>query len=246
MPMCSNVGCARAEQTLSIATRAVQPTDPATSASYAVGASAAAAVAIVGVAYILALAAGFMQVGFDAPIRDPVLAIMEGLTVLSAIAILVAVAVLYLHARAERRIFGLLALVFAVLFAGITSTVHFVELTAARQMGGAELAWPSAAYAAELLAWDWFLGLAMVCASLVFPDAHAERLLRRALMLSGLLALVGTVGPLVGDMRLQRIGIVGYAVVLPFAFFLLAGFFRHQQYAETNSAIARRRREDHT
>ena len=45
---------------------------------------------------------------------------------------------------------------------------------------------------------------------------------------ASILAFVGTAGPLVGDMRLQRIGILGYAVVMPVAFFLLARFFRGQ------------------
>jgi hypothetical protein len=79
-----------------------------------------------------------------------------------------------------------------------------------------------------LLAWDWFLGLALVFAALVFSESAAERLVGCGLLISGVLALAGTVGPLVGDMRLQRIGILGYAVVLPVAFFILAKFFRTQ------------------
>jgi hypothetical protein len=79
-----------------------------------------------------------------------------------------------------------------------------------------------------LLAWDWFLGIALVFAALVFSEPGAERLVGRGLLISGVLALAGTVGPVVGDMRLQRIGILGYAVVLPVAFFILARFFRAQ------------------
>jgi hypothetical protein len=205
-------------------------------ATYRLGTWAAGAVAGIGLAYIAALIAGFMQVGFDRPIGDPVLAVMECLTLLSALAVVIATAAIHHHAAAERKIFGVLALVFTVVFAGITSTVHFVELTASRQLGVGEIAWPSAAYAAELLAWDWFLGLALIFAAPVFVGGGAERLLRRAFLLSGVLALAGTVGPLVGDMRLQRIGILGYAVVLPFAFFLLARFFRDQQVAAAKAA----------
>ena len=195
------------------------------------GSRAAACVAGIGVAYAAALAAGFAQVGFDAPIGDPVLAIMEVLTLLSALALMISMAAVYQHASAERRLFGLLALGFTILFTGVTSAVHFVALTASRQRGVAEMVWPSTAYAAELLAWDWFLGLALIFAAMVFPGDGEERRLRRALAASGLLALVGTVGPLLGDMRLQRIGIVGYAVVLPFAFFLLARFLARRHSA---------------
>jgi hypothetical protein len=45
---------------------------------------------------------------------------------------------------------------------------------------------------------------------------------RRAFRVTGALCLAGTIGPVLGDMRLQRLGIVGYAVVLPLSFFWLA------------------------
>jgi hypothetical protein len=197
-------------------------------AAYRLGTWAAGGVAAIGLAYVAVLVAGFMQVGFDAPIGDPVLAVMEALTLFSALALVIAMAAVHHHAAPERKIFGVLALAFTAIFAGITSTVHFVELTASRQLGSAEISWPSASYAAELLAWDWFLGLALIFAAPVFAGKGAKRLLRRTLLLSGVLALAGTVGPLVGDMRLQRIGILGYALVLPVASFLLARYLRAQ------------------
>ncbi|MCW5982044.1 MAG: hypothetical protein KIT09_28420 [Bryobacteraceae bacterium] len=194
--------------------------------AYKLGSWAAGAAVAIGLAYIATLIAGFAQVGFAAPIGDPVLALMEILTLLSAPAIVVAIAVVHHHAASERKIFGALALAFTVIFAGITSAVHFVQLTASRQLGAAGFAWPSEVYAAELLAWDGFLGLGLIFAAAVFPGGGAERRLRRALGLSGVLALAGIAGPAVGDMRLQRIGILGYAGLLPVAFFLLARFFR--------------------
>jgi hypothetical protein len=47
---------------------------------------------IIGVLYIGALAAGILGVGFDEPIVDPVLAIMEVLTLLSTPAMVIAIA----------------------------------------------------------------------------------------------------------------------------------------------------------
>ena len=189
------------------------------------GALAALAVFVIGLAYLAALIAGFLQVGFDAPIGDPVLAVMEGLTLLSAAALLMAMAAIHHHAAPGRKIFAVVALAFTAIFAGITSTVHFVGLTASRQLGVAEIAWPSPSYAAELLAWDWFLGLALLFAAPVFTGGGRERTLRLALWLSGGLCIAGIAGPLLGDMRLQRVGIVGYAVVLPVTFLLLARHF---------------------
>jgi hypothetical protein len=154
-----------------------------------------------------------------------VLAVMEALTLLSAAAMVAAMASVHAYASDDRKVFGTLALAFTVAFAGVTSTVHFVELTAMRQLGGGGIVWPSTAYAAELLAWDWFLGLNLMAAAPVFSDVARERGVRRGFWLSGAFAWVGTVGPVTGEMRLQRIGIVGYAVVLPVVFFLLARLF---------------------
>lgn len=56
---------------------------------------------------------------------------------------------------------------------------------------------------------------------------------RTGLMLVGLLCLAGTSGPVLGDMRLEFIAVAGYALVLPFVFFLLAiRFLRHSQSAK--------------
>ena len=191
------------------------------------GSAAAALVAAIGATYVVVLAVGISRYGLSRPIADPVLAVMEALTLLAAPALVVAMAAVREWAPPERRLTATAALAFAVIFAGITSVVHFVELTAVRQLGGGGMAWPSAPYAAELLAWDWFLGLALLFAAPAFQaDRGRERRVRRAFVASGALALAGTAGPLLGDMRLQRLGIAGYAVVLPVAFFWLARLLR--------------------
>jgi hypothetical protein len=184
------------------------------------------------VAYVIALTFGFVRFGLDQPIVDPILAVMEVLTLLSAPPMVVAIAAIHSHSSGDRKFFGMLALAFVILFAGTTSAVHFVELTASRQLATAGIVWPSASYAVELLAWDWFLGLALLMAGLAFPASGRERRLRQWLWLSGALALLGTAGPVVGDMRLQRIGILGYAGVLPVAFFILARFLRDRGRVE--------------
>ena len=190
--------------------------------TYRLGTWAAGAVVAIGIAYVVTLTFGFARVGFDEPIGDPVLAVMEVLTLLSAPPMVVAMAAVHDCAATDRKIFGTVALAFTVLFAGTTSAVHFVELTASRQLGASGIAWPSNVYAAELLAWDWFLGLALLFAAPVFSGTTPERGVRRGLWICGVLTLAGTVGPVVGDMRLQRIGILGYAGVLPVVFFMLA------------------------
>ena len=196
--------------------------------SYKLGFWAASTVVVIGLAYIAVLIVGFANVGFDKPIQDPILAIMEVLTLFSASAILITIAAVYHHAPPDRKIFGLIALIFTTIFTGITSIVHFLELTASRQLGVAEIAWPSNNYAAELLAWDWFLGLALIFSALVFSSTRTDKIIRHTLLISGILTFIGIVGPITGDMQLQRIGIIGYAIALPIAFFFLARIFRLQ------------------
>lgn len=110
--------------------------------AYRWGSWAAGGVSAIGVAYVVALGFGVARSGLDQPIVDPVLAVMEVLTLLSAPLMVVAMAAVHSHASADRKFFGVVALCFTVLFAGATSAVHFMELTASRQMGTAGIAWP--------------------------------------------------------------------------------------------------------
>jgi hypothetical protein len=66
-----------------------------------------------------------------------------------------------------------------------------------------------------LLTWNPVLGLSLLFAAPVFDDAGSERGVWRGLFLTGGLCVAGTIGSSVGNMRLQLVGIVGYAVVLP-------------------------------
>uniref|UniRef100_A0A832MK56 DUF4386 domain-containing protein n=1 Tax=Eiseniibacteriota bacterium TaxID=2212470 RepID=A0A832MK56_UNCEI len=186
----------------------------------------------IGVGYVVALAAGFARHGFREPIADPVLAVMEVLTLLSAVPLVTLMASVQDPSSPERSAFGHCALAFATLCAGVTGTIHFVELTAARQLGGGGIAWPSRVYAAELMAWDVFLGLALLFAAPLFFRDGLERQVRGALLLCGVLCIVGAVGPAVGNMRLQLVGVFGYAVVLPVVCVLLARVFSRRILAQ--------------
>lgn len=184
------------------------------------------AVFVVGVAYVVALAVGFATRGLSAPIIDPLLAVMEVLTPLAALCLLVMMGAIYGRAPSERKVIGSIALAFMILTTGTTNAVHFVELTALRQLGSAGLVWPSIAYALELLAWDVFLGFSLVFAAFTFAGTGRERRVRSGLLACGLLCLVGVIGPAVGNMRIQLIGVFGYAGVLPLVCLLLANLFR--------------------
>jgi hypothetical protein len=187
---------------------------------------AAVGLAMIGVAYAIVVAVGVARAGFSEPITDPVLAVMEIITLAAAPLVVILMAAVHQHADEERKLLSLIALCFAVLMAGMTSAVHFVALTAGRQTGFRVLEWPSTLYAVELLAWDVFLGLSLMFAGPVFRGAGLHAMTRRALMAAGALCLAGTVGPVLGRMPLQRVGILGYGVALPIASSMLALVFR--------------------
>lgn len=193
------------------------------------GRLSATAIAAIGALYLVALAFGIGEHGFNEPIADPILAIMEGLTIASACAIVALVVAVHAHAPPYRAVHTMASLAFAVMFAGTTSVVHVVQLTALRQLGQDVIAWPSALYAAELAAWDLFLGLALLFAAPVFAGTGLEARIRRGLALCGVLCLAGLVGPAVGNMRLQLVGVAGYALVLPVVSVFLMAFFRHEE-----------------
>jgi hypothetical protein len=190
------------------------------------GVWSASVLCVIGVAYFVTLAVGFASAGFSKPIVDPVLAVMEILTLVSAPFLVVLMAAVHAYAAPQHKVHTLVAFAFMVLMAGLTSSVHFVELTAVRQSATASLTWPSTAYALELLAWDLFLGLSLLFAAPVFTAGKLESAVRVGLYIAGTLCLVGVLGPTSGDMRLQFIAVTGYAGVLPAVFLLLAMLFR--------------------
>lgn len=103
------------------------------------GVWSASALCVIGVAYVVTLAVGFASAGFAKPLVDPVLAAMEILTLLSAPILVVLMAAVHAYAAPQYTVHSLVAFAFMVLMAGLTSSVHFVELTAVRQSATASL-----------------------------------------------------------------------------------------------------------
>jgi hypothetical protein len=192
----------------------------------ALGMWSAIALFVVGVIYAIAVAFGMYTVGLTGPIVDPILAIMEILTLVAASLLVILMSTIHCKSLAEYRVFSSIALAFAVLVAGLTGAVHFIGLTALRQIGTEGIVWPSAIYAVELLAWDVFLGLSLLFAAPVFRGAGLNRNIRTGLIVTGVLCLTGTLGPATGDMRLQFIAVLGYGVFLPVVCLMIARYFR--------------------
>jgi hypothetical protein len=190
------------------------------------GTRSSLAVVVVGVAYAAVLGAGMARHGLSEPIVDPILAVMELLTIVSALPVLGLFVALHASTTAERRLWATLATGFAAMFACATMGVHVVELTAGRALGRPGLVWPSVPYAVELFAWDFLLGLALVAGAAAVGPTPAARRLTVWMRATGAACLAGLIGPVVGEMRLQLIGVFGYAIMLPIVAWMAMGWFR--------------------
>lgn len=181
---------------------------------------------VVGILYVITVAIGMYSVGLTKPIVDPILGAMEVLTLITAPLLVILMSAIHRTASEDQKIYSLIALAFAVLVAGLTGAVHFVGLTVLRQTGMEGIVWPSIIYGVELLAWDIFLGLSLLFAAPVFQGSGLKRNIRTALIITGALCLVGSLGPITGDMRLQFVSVLGYGILLPVVWLMIARYFK--------------------
>ncbi len=197
-----------------------------------VGSAAALALFFVSVAYVIVTTAGFISLKSPQdPIRDPYFFLMEMLIVITAPLYVVVMAAVHASATREVKVYSLTALIFMIVCVGITSSVHFVLLVVGRQVAFTSISWmplflsfqwPSVAYVLDILAWDWFYGLSMLFAALVFKGDRLETAVRIALAASGVLSIAGLIFLPLGNIQLRLIGIFGYAGLSPVVFLLLA------------------------
>ena len=212
---------------------------------YGVGKWSAASAATIGVVFVVVGLLGviFRPPGPD-PLRqvDPYLAVLELLIILFAVALIVMMAAVYACAAPECKALALSSLSFIISFSVLTCSVHFASLTVGRNIDPAaspllahELSfakWPTMALSLDLLAWDFFLGLGLVSAASTFKGKGATGRVRVSLIVAGSLCLAGFLGPVLGRLEIQILGIVGYAFALPVSCFLLAKLFSQGRDSE--------------
>ena len=202
-----------------------------------VGRAADWAVFVLGVIYAIITTLGFLSLQSPQdPIGEPYVTLMELLIVLMAPLYIISMVAVHAYAPPAQKLYSLLALIFMILLAGLTSTIHFIVLTVGPPLAATGLSWaplffswtwPSVAYAVDILAWDWFFALAMLFAAAVFRTGWLEKTVRMLMILSGVLSLAGLFGVFLADMQVRNIGIIGYAVVAPVAFLLIGSVFGH-------------------
>jgi hypothetical protein len=204
-----------------------------------VGITAALTLSAVALVYVMTMTLGFVAAGsLDAPLVDPVFAIMELLILVQAPLIVVLFTALQRYAAPAHRGLSLAAFGLVVVMAGITLSVHFVLLTVGRQVPPSLLPgfdryfsfqWPSVAYALDILAWDYCLGLALLLGAFVFTGAGLERAVRAGMIIAGFLCLAGLLGVVTANMQIRNVGILGYGGVFPVVILLMARVFGRER-----------------
>jgi hypothetical protein len=187
------------------------------------GIFAAAATVILLVAYAVTLAMGLASLDSPKePIGDPMFTILEVLIITMMPAMVALMVAVHAWAPMHAKTLSLTSLVFMGMLAGLTCSVHFVILTLSRQPEFTaqpwlplvlSFNWPSVVYALDILGWDVFFPLSMLFAAPVFWGTRLAAWIRVLMTASGVLALAGLSGVVVGDMQLRNIGIVGYVGV---------------------------------
>jgi hypothetical protein len=199
------------------------------------GVFSAAATVILLIAYAVTLTVGLLSLESpQQPIGDPMFSILEVLIILMMPVMVALMVAVHAWAPMHSKTLSLTSLVFMGLLAGVTCSLHFVILTLSRQpefTGQSwvplffSFTWPSVAYALDILGWDVFFALSMLFAAPVFWGTRLAAWIRVLMVASGVLALAGLSGVVVGDMQLRNIGIVGYVGVFLLVAALLAVLF---------------------
>ena len=198
------------------------------------------AVFMLGLTYAVTTLLGFLSLKSpQEPIGNPYFTIMEILTILIAPLMAISMVAVHYYASPADKIYSLAALFFMFLMAGITSSVHFLILTASHQSQVDQISnfsfffsfkWFSIVYTLDILAWDWFFSLSILFASPVFKTGRMERLARTLMIISGSLSLAGLIGVLLDNMQIRNIGIIGYALIAPCAFLLIGKILGQRKY----------------
>lgn len=166
---------------------------------------------------------------------EPYLVILETLLFLVNPALVALFAAIHAFAPADKKTCSLTAFGFVLLLVAITGVVHFVQLVVVRRTASETVAevfrfYPSdgrltVMFAADMLAWDFFFGFALLFAAPVFKGDRLQNAIRAGLFICGSLCLAGVAFPASGDARFQFLAILGYVFGFPFVCLLLAKLF---------------------
>lgn len=192
---------------------------------------------VLAAAYLGAIAAMFITGSI--PPAEPYICIVSVVSLASAPLFVFLWAILHDTVPSETRIFARTSLALIVIFATLTSINRYVALTVVRQsmdMGITNglnwfmpYGWPSIMAAIEVLAWGFFLGLALLFLAPVFRTGRLELAIFWTLIVSGVFALIGLLGQIMNSVALNLLGIIAWGPGLVVLFSLLASWFKNMK-----------------
>lgn len=162
-----------------------------------------------------------MTTGWILTENRKIITIMELLTIWAAIAIVQFMVELYRGCSENKKSKGMIALILTSCMAAVTIANHFIYVTVLNKIYAADAmpswllldGWPSLTKGLECVSWGFFLGMAMLFASITLEDLESKAI-TWTMRLSGILVLAGLIGPITGNMNLYILSTVGYTVGL--------------------------------
>jgi hypothetical protein len=190
--------------------------------------------AVLAIAYFLAIIAVILFDSF--PPHDPYQSIISVISLISVPILVFLWVVISECSNPEKRIFTHGSLALMIIFGGLTSINRYVSLTIipqAVQLGkttGLEwfqpYGWPSIMAAIEVLAWGFYLGLALLCLAPAFSSGMIEKTIFWTLILSGIFCLVATFGQVLNIALLNILGVLAWGPGLIILLSMLAKWFK--------------------
>jgi len=184
--------------------------------------------------YLAAVASMFIS--GTIPPAEPYISIVSIVSLASVPLFIFLWVILHNVSSPEKKIFAQTSLALIVIFGTLTSINRYVAMTVVRQsiaMGITDglnwfmpYGWPSIMAAMEVLAWGFFLGLAFLFLTPVFRTGRLELAIFWTLIVSGVLALLATLGQVLNSVALNLLEILAWGPGLIALFVLLAFWFK--------------------
>lgn len=188
--------------------------------------------AALSVVYALVLIGGLSTLPTpDHQVQDPWFTAMELLILAIAPAMVCFAVAVHERVGVEGRAAATLAVAFMSMCAAVTCCVHFAVLTLSRHPAIAlegwvphafGFSWPSAAYALDILAWDYFFPLAAFFLALALRQRRIHRTAQLLCVVGAVLSFAGVAGVPLEDMAIRNVGILGYVLLFPMAAAMIA------------------------
>ena len=190
------------------------------------------------------------QLGFWSAITSTLLVLVAGITATASIqpfatiigflltsSFLVLMACVHSYAPEDRKVFSLVGLSFAVIYATLISVNYFIQLTFVNQhifdVSIFEMTNPqSMMWVIEVLGY-FFMGLATLFAALVFNSKRIESLIKWLFVANGILGILTPIGYAL-NLPIQVLlgGLIIWDILMPISTALLACFFRRAERAK--------------